>query len=419
MKEPTPKLVFPKKFFWGASTSAHQVEGNNHNQWSIWELENAVTRAQQARYELKYLPAWEDIKEQATKPDNYISGKATDHYNRYEEDFDTLEQLHMNAFRFSIEWSRIEPEEGSWDPLALEHYRLYLHSLQRRHIEPFVTLWHWTLPEWFVAKGGFEKRSNVKYFVRFVEKVLSELGAYFRYVIPLNEPAIYTSKSYLEHDWPPALENKPKALKVYLNLLHAHKKVYKASTKVNRKFKIGIAENFAHIYAGDNAQLSKVSASLMARGNDFFVARIKRQLDFIGVNYYFSNRFYGNRIHNEDQRLSDLGWDMQPRDIEHALRRVHKKFHLPIIITENGLADHADEWRRWWLMETILAMQKAMDKGVKLEGYLHWSLLDNFEWAYGRWPRFGLVEVNFKTGERTIRDSALWFGKIIKKLQQS
>lgn len=417
MKQPTPKLQFPKKFFWGAATAAHQVEGNTHNQWSIWELENAATRAQQAKYELKDIPAWEAVKNQATKPDNYISGKGADHYNLYEEDFDTLAALNMNAFRFSIEWSRIEPEEGVWDPLALEHYRLYLHALKRRHIEPFVTLWHWTLPEWFAAKGGFEKGANIKYFVRFAEKVLGELGEHFRYVIVLNEPAIYVSKGYLERDWPPSLESKPKAAKVYINLLRAHKRVYKAAKKVNRKFKIGIAENCAHIYAGDNALLSKISARLAVYGNDFFLARIRRQLDFVGLNYYFSNRFYGNRVHNEDRQLSDLGWDMHPREIEFVLQRLHKKFRLPIIVTENGLADHADEWRQWWLMETILGMQKAIDKGVKLEGYLHWSLLDNFEWAYGFWPRFGLVKVDYKTGERTVRDSALWFGKIIRKLQ--
>lgn len=418
MSQHSPKLRFPKKFFWGASVAAHQVEGGNHNQWSIWELENAATRAQQARYELKDLSAWQDIKSDATKPSNYISGAAADHYSKYEEDFDMVAGLHMNAFRFSIEWSRIEPEEGVWDPLALEHYRLYLHALQRRHIEPFVTLWHWTVPEWFAAKGGFARRSNIKYFVRFAQKVLEELGSQFRYVIVLNEPAIYTSKGYLEQDWPPMLESKKQAAAVYMNLISTHKKVYKMAKKVNRKFKIGLAENYAHIYPGDDALLSRLSAKAMVMGNDFFTARVRRHLDFIGVNYYFSNRFYGNRVHNENARVSDLGWDMHPRDIEHVLQRLHQKFKLPLIITENGLADHADQWRQWWLMETILAMQRAMQKGVRLEGYLHWSLLDNFEWAYGSWPRFGLIEVDYTSQKRTLRSSAQWFGKTIKRLRE-
>jgi len=417
MTQSKPVFDFPKKFYWGTSTSAHQIEGDTHNQWSIWELENAVTRAQQAKYELKDLPNWNDIKEQATKPANYISGKATDHYNRYEQDFDILTKMNMNSFRFSIEWSRIEPKEGQWDPLALEHYRLYLHALKRRNIEPFVTLWHWTVPEWFAAKGGFEKRSNVKYFVRFAEKIFAELGADFRFVITLNEPAIYTLKGYIERDWPPAVESKKKAVHVYFNLIKAHKRVYKVAKKVNRKFQVGLSENCAHIYAGDSAWLSKVSAKATIIGNDFFLSRTKRQLDFIGLNYYFSQRFYGNRIHNQDGKRSDLGWDMQPRDIEFVLQRLHRKFKLPIIVTENGVADQHDQYRQWWLAETIMAMQRALNKGVKLEGYLHWSLIDNFEWAYGFWPRFGLIKVNHQTMERTARPSAVWFAKTIKKLR--
>ena len=417
MEKPTVKLDFPKRFFWGASTAAHQVEGGTHNQWSIWELENAVTRAQQAKYELKDLPAWEDIQALATNPHNYISKKAADHFNRYEEDFDILTNLNMNAFRFSIEWSRIEPQEGVWDAAALEHYRLYLHALKRRHIEPFVTLWHWTVPEWFAEKGGFEKRGNVNYFVRFAEKVLQELGGEFRYVITLNEPSVYVLKSYVERDWPPAMESKRAAAKVYLHLIKAHKKVYKSAKRINRKFKVGLSENCAHIYAGDSALLSRVSTKFAIWGNDFFLRRVKRKADFIGLNYYFTNRFYGNRIHNQTERVSDMGWDMQPQNIQFVLERLHRKFRLPIIVTENGVADMHDEWRRWWLMETIVAMQKALQKGVTLEGYLHWSLLDNFEWADGFWPRFGLVQVNYRTQERTVRESAEWFGRTIKKLR--
>ena len=131
------KLRFPKRFYWGASTSAHQVEGGTHNQWSIWELENAVALAQRARYQDTWLPDWERIEPQATDPKNYISGRATDHYSKYELDFDLLTKLNMNAFRFSIEWSRIEPEEGKWDTEAIEHYRKYLAALKERGIEPF------------------------------------------------------------------------------------------------------------------------------------------------------------------------------------------------------------------------------------------------------------------------------------------
>jgi beta-glucosidase len=413
-----PRLSFPKKFFWGAATAAHQVEGGTHNQWSVWELENAATRAQEAKYELKDLPIWEDIEAEATKPANYTSGKAADHYRLYEDDFDLLTTMHMNAFRFSIEWSRIEPKEGEWDSLAIEHYRLYLHALQRRGIEPMVTLWHWTMPEWFTDMGGFENRRNIKYFVRFAQKVFEELGSEFRYVITINEPEVYMAQSYIEARWPPMRDSKWQALKVYYHLAIAHKRVYKVAKQINRKFLVGLSKNVAHTYAGDDALLSKISARIAIYGADyFFLNRVKRKLDFIGLNYYFTNRFYGSRVHNEDLRVNDLGWDMQPQNIEFVLRRLYEKYNLPIIITENGLADRHDKYRKWWLMETIVAMQRAMDKGVKLEGYLHWSLLDNFEWAEGFWPRFGLAEVDYATQTRTLRPSAKWFASTIKKLR--
>ena len=139
--------------------------------------------------------------------------------------------------------------------------------------------------------------------------------------------------------------------------------------------------------------------------------------DFLAVNYYSTNRVYGYRIHNPDQKVSDLHWDLQPADIEFVLERLHRKYELPLMITENGLADAQDTYRQWWLQETVGAMQRALKQGVPLLGYLHWSLIDNFEWAYGKWPCFGLAAVDYKTGDRTLRPSALWFGRVIKKLR--
>src|SRR5215469_12944808 len=129
--KPLP-LAFPKRFFWGASTSAHQVEGGNHNQWSVWELENARALAQKAPYQKKYLPKWDEIEAEAVNPANYVSGMAVDHYHLYEQDFSYLKAMNMNAFRFSIEWSRIEPEEGAWNVEAIQHYREYLQALKKK-----------------------------------------------------------------------------------------------------------------------------------------------------------------------------------------------------------------------------------------------------------------------------------------------
>ncbi len=418
-QEPKLPLKFPKSFLWGAVSSAHQIEGGNHNQWSIWELENAQVLAQQAKYKMSHLPKWESIEAEASLPENYVSGSATDHYNRYADDFTLLKQLNMNAWRFSIEWSRVEPQEGAWNAEAIEHYRAYLKKLKAMNIEPFVTLWHWTVPVWFEQLGGWEKRANIKYFERFAAKIIEELGRDFRYIIILNEPETYIAQSYLEGAWPPQVRNKKRAMVVLANLLSAHKRVYKIAHTAGRKYRVGIAKFTALHYAGDDAKLTRATAAFSRWGSEYFIiGNIKRHLDFLGVNFYRVWRYYGYRLHEAEDNVSDMGWEMQPEKIEPVVKNLFERYNLPIIITENGVADRDDEHRKWWLQQTLLAMHRLLQSGVKLEGYLHWSLTDNFEWNSGFWPRFGLAEVNYKTMERKLRPSAQWFGDVIKKVRQ-
>jgi beta-glucosidase len=414
-----PGLRFPNKFMWGASTSAHQVEGDTHNQWTVWELENAKSLAVQSEYHYQDLESWPDIKSEAKNPSSYVSGAATEHYGRYREDFDLLQKMNMNAFRFSVEWSRIEPEEGIWNKEAIDHYAKYVAELAKRDIEPIVTLFHFTLPVWFSSKGGFEKRGNVKYFVRFAEKIVRELGPHVRFVITLNEPEIYAHESYLMGHWPPSRTSKVELLRVINNLAYAHRATAAAIHGINRRYKVSVAKNSAYIYPGDNAALSKKSAEIMQYAqDDYFLKKVIKSCDFLGVNYYMSNRVYGYRVHNPEEKMSDMGWDLSPADIQFTLERLHAKYRLPIIITENGLADSKDENRQWWITQTLIGMQKAMDNGVQLQGYLHWSLLDNFEWDKGTWPRFGLAAVDYKTMKRTLRPSSVWFGTVIKHLRK-
>ncbi len=409
---------FPQRFLWGASVAAHQVEGGTHNQWTEWELENAKSLAAQAQYQYSDLDNWDDIKDEATHPENYISGNAANHYELYERDIMVLKKMNMNAFRFSIEWSRIEPEEGVWNAEAIEHYRRYIDTLLRHGIEPIVTLFHFTLPVWFSEKGGFEVRKNTHYFVRFTEKILLELGESLTYIITINEPEVYAAESYYMAAWPPAVSSKRKLRAVLNNLAIAHNRSAKLIHSMSRRYKVSIAKNSNYFYAGDSAVLSRRSAELFQYfQDDYFLKKVVKQCDFLGVNYYFSNRVYGYRIHNPDEKISDLGWDLNPSHLEHALVRLYDKYNIPIIITENGLADASDEYRQWWLMQTILAMQRAMDNGVVLEGYLHWSLLDNFEWDKGKWPRFGLLAVDYVTFKRTPRKSAIWYAKFLKKVR--
>ncbi len=405
--------------YWGASTSAHQVEGGNHNQWSVWELENASELATNSENKYAHwLPRWDDIKEQAQDPRNYVSGKADDHYGRYEEDFDILTSLNMNAYRFSIEWSRIEPEEGKWDEAEIEHYRKYLKALKKRKIEPFVTLWHWTMPIWFVEKGDFEKRSNVKYFVRFVEKITEELGDLFTYSVVLNEPNTYVGMSYGLNEWPPQDRGRLRLLIAYKNLALAYKKSYKVIKDIRPTHRVGLAMQFSYFYSGDEGVVSSVVSKLGTWLTDwYFIDRTAMQHDYIGFNYYQSNRIVGTKLENTNEFQNDYGWNMQPSDIQYLLEETHQKYKLPIVILENGLADKDDKDRKWWIEKTMEAMDRAIDNGVQIDGYLHWSLLDNFEWADGYWPKFGLVEVDRKTQKRTVRPSAKWFGEQIKSVR--
>ncbi len=421
MNENNNDKIFPKHFFWGASTAGHQVDGGSENQWTVWELAHAKELAQTAHQRLGALPSWQAIKEQAEDPNNYVSGRGVEHYKRYKEDFDIIEQLNLNAFRFGIEWARLEPEEGKWDEAAIEHYREYIRELRARRIEPFANLWHWTMPTWFTDKGGFVKRSNLKYFERFVKKVAEELTEDLTYVITLNEPNVYTTLSYAIGEWPPQEKGVAHASRVYFNLLAAHKRAYKILKNHKPSLQIGLAAQLANIQAKrPHSFIDTISTKWMRYyWNWWFLNRCRKQQDFVGFNYYFSDYYKGFWRNNPKVPLSDLGWYMEPEGLYPLLLRTWSHYKKPIFITENGVADDSDGYRRWWLEETIVAMEKAISEGVDLRGYLHWSLLDNFEWKFGWWPKFGLVKVDRDHGmRRTVRPSAKWFALRIKNINK-
>lgn len=420
MKEEKNTDVFPKHFFWGASTSSHQVEGNNHNQWTVWELENASRLAQTAHIRLNWLPSWDKFKDQAEEPSNYVSGSGVDHYNRYKEDFDLLGELNLNSFRFSIEWSRIEPEEGKWDQKEIDHYKSYIKELRKRKIEPFLNIWHWTLPVWFTDKGGFEKKQNLKYWDRFIKKLAEELMDDIEYVLTLNEPSNYASFGYLLGEWPPDQKNFYKFCFVYWNLAKAHKNAYKIIKKEKPSAQVGMAAILANIQAKHPHNLfDEISTKVMRYvWNWWFLKRIKRHMDFIGVNYYFSDYYTGiGKRDNPRVPVNDLGWYAEPEGLYPIILRTWARFKKPIFVTESGIADADDNSRQWWIEENMIAMERALSEGVDIRGYFHWSLLDNFEWSFGWWPKFGLVHVNReKNMKRTIRPSAKWFAQWIDKL---
>lgn len=379
----TKSHSFPKGFFWGSATASYQVEGGILN------------------------TDWAKAAQAGRVP---VCGKATDHYNRFESDFDIIQSLDQNAHRFSIEWARIEPEEGKFNQKEIEHYRAVLHSLKRRGIEPFVTLWHFTLPIWFEEKGGFMHPDSAKIFARYCSFVVKELGTDAQYWMTMNEPLVWASGGYRTGKWPPFKVSLFQFLSVLEKLVRAHKEAYTAMKKVAGDIEIGIAKH--NIFFSSNSNpLNRVAASVSTWfWNKRFLNKIKHNQDFIGLNYYFYKKFGGNG----KLPKSDMGWDLFPDGLYHCLKQL-QVYQKPIYITENGIADAKDTQRAWFIEESVKNVARAVREGVLVKGYFYWSLLDNYEWSYGFTERFGLVEVNYDTLTRTVRPSALIYKRIIEE----
>ncbi len=411
-------IKFPSNFFWGASTSAHQVEGGNVNDWFLFEKENATRLADEAKNKWE---KWQREKfPEMYFPNNYISGKATNHYVRFEEDFDFAKYLGQNAHRFSIEWSRIEPEEGKFDEKAITHYRQVLLALKERKIEPFVTLWHWPIPLWLRGKGGWDPSVTITYFERYVKTVVEALGEDVKYWITLNEPEIYLSHSFWKGEWPPQRKSFISSFSVLINLILAHRSAYKIIKERFPASQVGIAKNNINFQGVNDNIFNQLLTKIMDYGwNKFILNRIRKQQDFIGLNHYFRRKVgFGTpklRTQSEGrERFSDLGWELHPESMYAVLVGL-KKYKKPVYITENGLADRDDENREWFINKSLQMVHKAINEGVDVRGYFYWSLLDNFEWDKGFWPRFGLIEVDYETGERKVRKSALEYKKICEE----
>lgn len=389
---------FPKNFLWGAATSAHQVEGHNHNDWTEWEKLGRVKNGER-------------------------SGRASGHFERYREDFALAQQLGQNAHRFSIEWSRIEPKPGQIDMDAIGHYRDVIAELHRLKLEPMVTLWHFTNPIWIRELGGWTNRATVDAFARFVQLIVNQLGSQIQYWVTLNEPTVYTAQGYLGGFWPPERQNPVQAWQAIRNLVAAHRL---AAQIIHRQYphaRVGIANNLNNFRPSRTGNQLDRAAAWFADfwHNRWVLNQTYDTVDFIGLNYYFDHpvRFKLGGIKrmfepdpDPNLPLTDLGWPIFPAGLARVLESL-QPYQLPIIITENGLADAADARRAGFIRHHVAVIERALERGVDIRGYFHWSLIDNFEWQEGFRPRFGLIEIDYPTMRRTIRPSAHAYRQLI------
>lgn len=405
---------FPEYFYFGASTSSHQVEGGCVNDWTEWEKRNSARLAAESeRY--SSLSSWEKIRPEAEDPVNYISGIAADHYRLYEKDLDLAKNIGLNAYRFSVEWQRIEPERGAWNKEELSHYNRMIDAMLRRGIEPFMTIWHWSLPLWLSRSGGAARRDFPELFAEYTGMLAAEFSGRVKYFIPINEPEIYCLNSYLRGIWPPEGKSFLKYMSVMKSLVKAHKMACRKIREIIHSPVIGTACNMSCFEPCPGLLNRLITLAADRYWNRYFIDHVKPCIDFIGVNYYFHNRINYGFNRNGNQRVSDMGWELYPQGIETVLLGL-KKYNLPLMITENGLADSSDVNRPWYIESVLRSVYSAIEQGADVRGYFHWSLIDNFEWDKGFWPRFGLISVDRKNLSRKIRkESADVYRQIIRK----
>ena len=404
----------------GASTSSHQIEGNVNNDWIRWELKTANNLAKNFDKNFSWLPndIFDRVKVFGRNPKNYISDKVVDHYHRYKEDLQILKTLKLNSYRFSIEWARVEPERGKYSRDGIEFYKNIIKELKKLNITPFITLWHFTNPTWVVDSGWLFNKKNRKAFVNYAEKIVTELKAVnqdIKFIMTVNEPYVYIGQNFGTGSWVQR-KNIFKLIRSPFIFRKIHIETYKRLKQKFPDLQISFAKNMSLTEASKNTVFNNLWVKLQMFVVAYsFLDFTKKYVDWIGINYYFFNTvdFYLKYIfngfkhtNNKNDKVSDLGWWLRPDKIGDLLIKVWNRYHIPIIITENGLADAEDQYRSWFIEETMKSLKRAENKGVDIQGYLHWALLDNFEWDKGYWPRFGLVEVNFNTGKRTIRKSA-------------
>lgn len=416
----------PKDFLMGSATASIQIEGgDDKNNWYRW------------------------CKKKGNIKDGTNCYTASDHYNRYEEDIQLMKETNHEVYRMSIEWSRIEPERGKFNPDAIKFYINVITALKKNNIRPIVTLYHFSHPIWFEDMGAWENSESVSLFLEYVQKVVTSLGHLVNEWISINEPNVYLQYTYIDGNFPPGKVSILNYFKAAKNLIKAHLQTYELihkSYKENdfkEKAYVGVAHHAVHFDLADNSHFSKLSRVFfnhcfhnlffegMTKGKMLFPLAIlpfskgkKIYSDFFGINYYsrylIKGRFHpqmllGELLINENGNHNDMGWEIYPEGLYKVCKNIYKKYNLPIFITENGIPDAKDEKRSRFIIEHLWQIRRLLNENIPIQRYYHWSLLDNFEWDHGLTPRFGIIHVDYNNNQtRRLRDSGKLYGKIIK-----
>ncbi len=397
---------FPQGFLWGTASAGHQVEGGNRNSdW--WEFERQPGRI-----------AGGDTSE-----------IANDHYHRYREDFALLRELKQNAHRLSIEWSRIEPSQGEFDKHQMRHYRDVLGDLSEQGIEPMVTLHHFSNPSWFTRKGGWAERGAANAFMPFVNHVVDELGDLVGMWCTINEPTIYGANGWITGEFPPGRRGDIAGMyRVTSNLRRAHELAYLAIKRRWPDALVGLSHHKLLFLPASRKRRDRWAAYTSQMALDrwpvapaTFRRIVEATCDYIGIAHYWGQMCAFDPGRPRDQLIrrfnvpgrpvTDMGLSADPSWMRQVLNET-RALGKPVYITENGLATDDDEWRQRFITHTLSNVLLAIGDGVDVRGYFHWTNADNFEWARGYSVRFGLIGVDRKTLERTIRPSGHLYGRI-------
>ncbi len=412
-----------EKFTLGTATASTQIEGGDtNNTWYKWCEEGHIS-------------------------DSSSCVTACDHWNRVKEDTEILKSLNVQTHRMSLEWSRIEPEVGNFSEEAINHYRDEIQQLLVNNIQPLVTLHHFSDPLWFQNLGGWNKPENSELFVEYAKYVVENLGDLVCEWITFNEPNVYTTFGFELGLFPPGKRNMLESSKVKAEIIKTHVKLYKMihDIRSNKKFEgktmVGAAIHL-RIFEGITHTGKIIASAVDYMFNELFMVgmttgKLKfplsqkgyeykkgQYVDFLGINYYTRNIvefaldpsiYFHKLVNDKDLQKTDLGWDIYPEGIYMLCKKYYNKYKLPIYITENGISDKNDNKRPEYISNHLAYIAKAINEGIQVERYYHWTLMDNFEWLEGESANFGLYKCNFDTQERTPRHSAELYAMICKE----